>query len=88
MWRPKNWASIKYHNISREIYDTHEVELGYQFFEAGADAMLEALKKQGIPNDVYQSYLKGAILQGLDIKQPYTYFGKKGTLVFIPDEED
>jgi len=44
-WRPKNWASIKYYNISREIYDTHEVELGYQFFEAGADAILEAIFK-------------------------------------------
>jgi hypothetical protein len=52
----------------------------------GAELLLKALKEQGIPNDVFQAYLQGSNLSGLiHDKQPYTYCGRKGTLVFIPE---
>jgi len=52
-WRPKVWDKIVYYAISQEIYDKKEVKLGRKFFEAGADAILTALIKEGTPTIAY-----------------------------------
>ena len=55
-------------------------KLRFEEFEAGADAMLKALREKG-----YHTYIppedNGVCLSSKGIK------GKSGTLVFIPDEE-
>lgn len=85
MWRPEGWeteaSQIIYRNISRELserYDKDEAKLGRDFyirgFEAGADAILEALRK-----DPHAEHL-----------EPYQNFQSHatipGTFVFIPDK--
>jgi hypothetical protein len=51
-----------------------------QLFEAGADAMLEALKKQPIASlHIDETYIDGILIGGVK-------YGK-GTLVFIPDDD-
>jgi len=105
MWRPEEgWENpydkakladtiLEYYRFDAGSYggmiSASQRAEGSQAFELGADAMLKALIKEGIPNDVYQSYLHGANLAGfIGLKEPHSYMGRKGNLVFIPDEED
>jgi hypothetical protein len=66
-WRPEGWK-----NPIREINNGHHRVLGVAVFEDGADAMLEALKKD---------------YKFMDIHDKEWYLTRTGgTWVFIPDE--
>jgi len=53
MWRPDNWDEIrKAENIGDS--DIYEDVVAEGCFEAGADAMLEALKKEGLTAEVIE----------------------------------
>lgn len=78
-WRPKDWERMKPAVVQSRMADNS--------FEAGADAMLEALRKEG--NDVN-------ISDGIRLfsgGQSFTLYHTEGTtskgkLVFIPDEPE
>ena len=88
MYRPKDWKN-PYEPIGADLN-----KMGNEIaFEAGADAMLEALKKCG----VYGQYTEGVYEGPWLVDDDGSYFGiedvvsgenKKGHLVFIPDEEE
>jgi len=44
MWRPKNWDD---YYKPKEVYGKIRFDVDRALFEAGADAMLQALKQQG-----------------------------------------
>jgi len=77
MWRPKEWGNPneEYHNVC-DVPTVQDAE--YEAYEAGADAMLEALKKD-------KHIMTPAQMELLlpDRKYP----PRNGYLVFIPDEE-
>lgn len=98
MWRPKNWVNKfraeadrlekrwdngddKHHPyipmLFKEAYDQKNA------FEAGADAMLEALTESGIKMDNYQPLNRTVMETAAFLNQC-----KDGILVFIPDEEE
>ena len=68
-WRPENWADIR---TNAGGIKTFSIEA--DFFEAGAGAMLEALKKDGV------HFEKGEWTDDatFEVDNP-------GTVVFIPD---
>jgi len=74
MWRPDDWLKIKNSLMSHGTrfaiaVESHNYE---EAFEAGADAMLEALKKEG-------SFFHGRDWAQVEID-------RAGWLVLIPDE--
>ena len=78
MWRPKDWKN------PFPMVENDEGVLEYATYEAGADAMLEALRGSG----VYMVVNENRIL--LVTPETMVYPIKcitEGTLVFIPDEE-
>lgn len=68
-WRPDNW-----HEYNRTIWNAYN--LPDEVFEAGANAMLEALKKKGTLMTPEQMKLIAP-----DREYPFGY------LVFIPDDD-
>ncbi len=76
MWRPKEWEKIL-----DKIVDDNEPGDGYyttnvaRAAEVGANAMLEALRGQGLKTPGYSGYYLKRLIDG-----------RKGSLVFIPDE--
>jgi hypothetical protein len=82
-WRPENWPEIlKKLNVSENVRD---LILDGDFasgVEAGADAMLEAFRKDGekvneySPSDTFRSLV-------LPVKNREV----KGTIIFIPDDD-
>lgn len=84
-WRPEGWKNCFYvetHRVGDTIYGNFDC-VRASAFEAGADAMLEALRKEG------QHFSK------IDIKSEYEIETRQfnnpvipGTWVFIPDEEE
>jgi len=67
-WKPEGWKN-PYQTIFPQ--PSHEYEQG--IFEAGADAMFEAIKREGTPTGLpYTAYANE----------------RKGWLVFIPDDKD
>lgn len=77
MWRPDNWNKIK--PVSTVDWETGNFQRGV---EAGADAMLEALKSIGLRLD---SNLVGDYWH-TQIDDIVGY--RKGWLVFIPEDKD
>jgi hypothetical protein len=72
MWRPENWVTPtpKTHRMGAPTFSII-TEGECVAFEAGADEMLEALRRIGTPTGLpYTAYANEC----------------KGTLVFIPDE--
>ncbi len=74
-WRPEEWK-----NPYREYLKEHHVydaafECFAQMYEAGADAMLEALRKQA-----------GVVLQAGQVFN-YTMDAQSGKIVFVPDDD-
>jgi hypothetical protein len=43
MWRPKNWETVK---IGSRMWKEKPLTSSHEAFEAGADAMIEALKQE------------------------------------------
>ena len=84
-WRPEGWFDTVHHRPDEEgddgVYES-DWDDGY---EAGADAMLAALKLRGEHWEIGGSCdcgsPDGAAVDNLTVS------GKSGTLVFIPDKE-
>jgi hypothetical protein len=74
-WRPEGWDSSKAPSTQFEADSAHEML--QKVFEAGADAMLEALKSKGAWMTPEQMKLLAP-----DRKYPF------GWLVFIPEKEN
>lgn len=69
-WRPEGWQTLKAKNYPLHCFTPDDC-VGMAF-EAGADAILEALKQTGTPTGLkYTAYAND----------------RKGWLVFIPDKE-
>ena len=89
MYRPEGWRGINQpFFVLRPLCTVVGNALGYWLdqenasglFEAGADAMLEELKKQGVPTKEIGTTITGNRLSVWIPKD------KSGTWVFIPDE--
>ena len=87
MYRPKDWKNPYEPDgcevSSNQMIDAGEIE--HNAFEAGADAMLEALKKQGVTDEFYRNE-DGEVCNrsGMHL---YVLANPtaRGTVVFIPD---
>ena len=90
-WRPEDWQNPHLYYGSPHTMIDVESNKNRLAFEAGADAMLEALKKQGINHRVYADHLRFGFGRGAKVlegkEETVTYQGVKGTLVFIPDND-
>ena len=75
-WRPKGWKTIP---LWSRLCDGTPITSTHEAFEAGADAMLEGLKK-------YQVSTPDILYWWITIKGREER--KKGYLIFISDEED
>jgi hypothetical protein len=80
MWRPENWSN-PYHQEPQGNFVADEANPKYCTYEAGADAMLEALLKLPVPNDI-----KNALLE-MDKQGKTDWRRPNGRVIFIPDEE-
>ena len=76
MWRPPDWGNARGQAINKTLKSFNPFssrrKLGRALFEAGADALLEALRKS-----------PGA----KRIEPEWGYHNYKGYTVFIPDEK-
>jgi len=86
MNRPDGWDKILLEEI-KKIPDPEllkgNLDMAFLFFaEAGADAMLEGLRKRGMR--VYEGNLYGTKFGRESLM---SYAEKDGTLVFIPEEK-
>jgi len=75
-WRPLNWKEIikDYRDPSSTYYSSYD-------FEAGADAMLEALPRLKVGNP-YDTLVVDVLVSAM-----IEHNVKTGYLVFIPDED-
>ena len=75
-WRPEGWKNIKQiaAPLARDEAGMKACERYNHLFEAGADAMLEALRKQALPPD---DYAEGLYL-----------LNENDALVLIPEDEE
>ena len=82
MYRPKGWKNLYQREDNVVEYDWL---LCYRAYEAGADAMLEALiLRGGIVRVIKDSTKNDWLVLPDKISTP----NKKGWLVFIPEEEE
>lgn len=81
-WRPDRWKN-PYHKTEKALGTVVKFNEypEFEIFEAGADAMLEALKK----NRMYSLDEEKMVLSAVDILQKSGC--GKGWLVFIPKEQ-
>lgn len=82
-WRPSNWKNPHKDYWGKEMTLKEDYETNQHFsYEAGADAMLEALKKDA-------AYMNGDTIIPAQGKCPEIHCpgGMVGWLVFIPDKE-
>ena len=90
MDRPTGWENpYLYFGSPHSEFDVISNDK-YKAYEAGADAMLEGLLKTGVPKEVYADCLLYATERGMTRTRfeegEVTYMGKKGKLVFIPED--
>lgn len=84
MHRPEGWKNPHKLNLdkpclNKELPEAWNIEPAYSVFEAGADAMLEGLKKEAITESHYSDdYIAIDIGKSAGLKM--------GWLVFIPEE--
>lgn len=76
MWRPKDWERIKHRHITN-TKDSHPMD---KMFEAGADAMLEALKDGKYTTKVKKGQIADSLIG--------SRFNDDFLVVFIPEEEN
>jgi len=86
MWRPENWEVTRnWTNPDSEGWSRLRNQCEIESFEAGADAMLEALRRRGVKiGKGYEAWLKA----GQRIRIDVIDCGYKGKLVFIPEDEE
>lgn len=88
MWRPDNWERIKPKKQSKGIVGISEPNFDYGV-EAGADAMLEALKVKGVQGEIHSTFWGNSIWWvGLNNVSEFLdgHLKENGWLIFIPDE--
>ena len=92
MWRPKNWQDIKW-GIMRMGKDNPTYKGGMLapdiVFEAGADAMLETLKKRGLYGEYGEDFIVSSRVKQDNpdwAEDFYETLKSKGWLVFIEDK--
>ena len=90
-YRPDDWKGIDTPFYVLQSPQGNYISKGdaNSLYEAGADAMLEALKKKGTYGHLFDDSIltpEGSVvgLEGYDDANPRQ---KDGTFVFIPDEE-
>jgi hypothetical protein len=77
-WRPEGWLDAYYKNPN---------VFSFVAYEAGADAMLEKLRRTEIPPETFSIFLANSFITTRDIRQRgITYQGVKGKIFFIPDD--
>ena len=76
-WRPKDWDIMNYCSVEEQM---ESPLLAMHFFEAGADAMLKALRS-GLGEYIMVNDVS-------ELQDPDKIFPCKGFLVFIPMEEE
>ena len=86
MWRPEGWSKQR-----SKWFDEHHNESGIKLksYEAGADAILEALKGEGLHGEYLQDFLISVRVRRdePDWAEPFLgRLGQMGYLIFIPDE--
>jgi len=87
-WRPDDWVN-PHNTLELTTEQLQGVDSPAGYFEAGADAMLEALREDGLrypPNPIYMGDM-------LDYRDGFARFveakaqDRGGYLVFIPEDE-
>lgn len=81
MYRPEGWVDVS--NDAVERLKKQGVEFNPACFIAGADAMLEGLKKEGITMDNYNPVNTTVAETAQFLNQ-----AKDGVLIFIPKEKE
>ena len=90
-WRPEGWKTV---SPGLRMWNSKPLNSHHAAFEAGADAMLESLKKHGKYSDGDNCPMCGGKLMATESGKyahcrfhgAITYPIPKGTHVFIPDE--
>ena len=93
-WRPEGWKN-PFVGRPRNMVMTTDYSISRDIFEAGADAMLEALRGMGERVDNTGAYPKPkatVIQNGVITEEPLMLVaslkkGEHGVMVFIPDEK-
>lgn len=81
-WRPEGWENP--HHKEQTIYDPGTDTFWYIdiIFEAGANAMLDALRKQTLDHEITITAIQN--IPSVGLKTPTT----PGMWVFVPDDEE
>lgn len=95
-YRPPNWNSEKIMDDVLANHYPHDcsmfgITINKFFIEAGADAMLEALKAKGIQGKVDSTFWGNTIwMIGAKGVSEFldAHLGEKGWLIFIPEEAE
>ena len=82
MWRPDNWEDDRLHECMRLTKGGGTYANIYEVYEAGADALLEGLKKGAL----YRNLVGMQSASDTAVICPQ-FPNDKGYLIFIPDEE-
>lgn len=95
-WRPDNWKNLHTKMVGKNFVDLADAyfrqisDSQYAAYEAGADAILEALKQKGLHGEFtsvdWTGLVDGPCGRGFEL--PTRSRPKKGTLIIIPDEEE
>ena len=81
MWRPETWLANRKLNSGLWVSHPHLSGELWSAYEAGATAMLEALRARGYHVD------RDAVFCSRGERQTLYNLGNTGTYTFIPDEE-
>ncbi len=90
MWRPKDWDSDKklvFYSGGRQVGRSQYV-INKASFEAGADDMLEALMEDGLKVDISKGVRVTEGSKPIQVLGHTVGTPSKGTLVFIPEEDE
>jgi hypothetical protein len=85
MWRPESWDN-PYGNLDTDIFGSPSIgeKIKFEAYEAGADAMLGALREQGVKA---KTSAEDKLVMAIDQIMMNLGQNEKGKVVFIPDEE-
>ena len=81
-WRPKDWKYGAWQEAERFLGSPPIIveERLYNAYESGADAILEALRKNPVDQEQLRLFYKETL------RDVSSFRGESGKLVFIPDE--
>ena len=82
-WRPENWEDVRFYACMNLTEGGGTYKNIYEVFEAGADAMLEVLKKEGWKLEGESVIPARGSCPEIHIQEEL-----RGWLVFIPGEKE